>query len=118
MDDKLILKTLSAIPTDSCVLQKNLDGATTDLLNDLQSRGLIEYKWSMEIRNHGYRRTTAGTDWIREYKNQKQTEEYQQRIEMLEHRVHKWQVLATFFGAVAAFPILRRGIAYLLCLLN
>ena len=106
-DEKLILQILDSIPTDRRILAADVHGATPDILNDLQKFGLIDYDWSMEIRNHGYRRTAAGNDWIRNY-------HYQNRQETLTWAGLGLMALAALFAAVAAYPQFRELAIWLL----
>ena len=125
MDDKTILKILSAVPPDRCVRLGKLDGATPDMLNYLQISGLVDYKWSTETKNPGYYRTIADNNWIRNYQNQERTEEHQNRIEALESQKTKSNAallvltaLALFFAAVGASPVFLKVFEWLLCIMQ
>ena len=116
MDDKLILKILRAVPTDKWVFPEDVpvDGVTGDMLYELHQSGLLHYEWrNLPYDKKHYRRTPAGSDWIRDYNIQLQTAEHQSRIEALERREAKkssvlllLSALAAFFAAVSAHPFL------------
>ena len=73
MDDKLILKILSVIPTDRNVIAKDIpvEEATGDRLYELHQAGLLHREYINLEKGSAYRRSVIGTDWIRHYYTQK-----------------------------------------------
>ena len=115
MDDKLILKILTAIPTNKRIAQDEVcvDGITADMLYELQQHNLLD-KPQGTIYNPTHRRTFAGSEWIRTYHSQNRTEKRERRTLKIACATLVVTIVGTFFAALAAFPELREFLVGLL----
>ena len=103
MDDALILKILTAIPADQTITIKNIpvDGLTDGMLEELRQAGFLYCDLlQMQLSNPQYKRTVAGSEWIRNYQNQQRTEAHQHSIEATQ-RTANFYIKWTFWVALA-----------------
>ena len=98
MDEKLILKILSAIPPDGLNIEKSpVEGITGDMLYALREHGLLRRPIGEEC----YYITVAGTEWIRKRHHKKQATKIACATLVV-------TALGAFFAAVAAFPTFQK----------
>ena len=115
MDDKLILKILTAIPPEGWNLEKMpVEGVTSDMLYDMREHGLLR-RPPGEAR---YYITVAGSEWVRTYHSQNRTEKRERRALKIACATLAVSVFGAFFAAMAAFPDFREFLAGLLASLQ